>query len=109
MGSLGLSISINEENLYNQGVIVIFNNGEEALLRVIVDYTPKEGDKYHVVKESDELTKLAGLFYGRSIQNAGKYWWVIADANRIHNPLDLTELVGTEIVIPDLLNLKLAL
>ena len=87
----------------------LFDSGEEILIRDIVEYVPKESDKYHVVKASDELTKLAGIYYGRSIQNSGKYWWVIADTNNIQNPLDLTALVGTEIVIPNLLNLKLEL
>ncbi len=30
------------------------------------------------------------------------YWWIIAEANEILNPLDITEYEGTQIIIPDL-------
>ncbi len=102
-------IVLKEENLYSNGRVIIFDDGQKSLSREVINYAPRETDRFHLVKASDELTKLAGKFYGQSIKNAGKYWWVIADANNIINPLDLTSLVGVEIVIPDLLSLKLDL
>lgn len=102
-------VKIREDNLYSNGRVIIFDNGEKILIRDIIDYTPKETDRFHLLKASDELTKLAGKFYGGTIENPGKYWWVIADANNVNNPLDLTDLVGTELVIPDLFALKLEL
>jgi hypothetical protein len=102
-------VKLREDNLYSNGRVIIFDTGEKVLIREIIDYKPKETDKFHLLKKSDELTRLAGKFYTGIIENPGKYWWVIADANNINNALDLEDFVGQEIIIPDLLSLKLEL
>ena len=103
------TVKVREDNLYSNGKVIVFDSDERILTRDVIDYTPKETYRFHLLKSSDELTKLAGTFYGGFVINPGKYWWVIADANNINNHLDLETLVGTEIIIPDLLSLKLEL
>ena len=104
-----MSLTVSQYNLYSNGRIIKFSNGEQLLVRDLIEYEPQENDIYHKVKASDELSILAWRYYSNFIENASKYWWIIADANSIENPLYLTDLVGTEIVIPNILNFKLSI
>jgi hypothetical protein len=55
------------------------------------------------------LDDIAYRFYKDVDPYADKWYWVIADANDIENPLDLSAYVGKDILIPDLLTVKLLL
>jgi len=104
-----VGLTLKDENIYSAGRIIRFDNGEELLIRDLVDYEAQENDDYHKLKSRDELTLLAYKFYRNKVKNPGKYWWLIADANLIFNPLELDDLVGTEILIPNILNFKLTI
>lgn len=96
-------ITLDPSDMYSDGRQVIFNSGEGKLLRDKAAYTGKEGDTYYTVKYGELITSIAYRHYKNKVERPSRYWYVIADANNIINPLDLTSLVGTEILIPDII------
>lgn len=101
------SLSLKLSNLYANGRIIIYADGTGRMIRDIVDYKPAETDDYYVVTINDVITRIAYRFYKDKVLLPSHYWWIIADANNIRNPLDLSGLVSKEIVIPNILNFKL--
>lgn len=104
-----MELGLRGNNLYAAGYLIEFNTSEGLLLRdkVVVDGSIE--DQYYVVQLEDRLDLLAWKFYGNIVDDASKYWWLLADANNIHNPLDLSEFVGKSILIPNILNAQLLL
>jgi len=101
-------ISLDPSNLYSSGTQIVYTSGIGRLARPEIEYIRKESDRYHTVKIEDTITRIAYEYYGEHVERSPRYWWVIAIANpEIKNPLDLTAFVGTEIVIPDILNFNL--
>lgn len=94
-------------DLYSNGEVESYPNGERYLVREPIEYEGSDKDKYHTVKETDTITYIAWLFYKDHVDDASKYWWAIADVNEIFNPLDLSDLIGEEILIPDILLIQL--
>ena len=99
-------LELPENNLYRNGTIIVFDDGTEDLERTEFATSGQEQDVYHLVQVDDRLDRLAYRYYSAQVEDASKYYWLIADANNIENPLDLSELVGTEILIPNVLNAK---
>lgn len=95
-------------NMYANGRMIVFSDGSARLVRDRVTYDPAEPDDYYTVKYGDRLTSIAYRFYRDKVLLPSHYWWIIADANKIRNPLDLSALIGKEIVIPNILNFKLS-
>lgn len=101
-------MELRDNNLYVNGEIIVFlEDGEEILTRELLVIEPKVEDKYHTVVDNDYLDKLADEYYSDFVSDASKYWWVIADANNIYDPTDISDLVGTDILIPDILRVRL--
>ena len=61
-----------------------------------------KNDKFHHVLKGEILTMIAWKEYSDIVDIPQFYWWIIAEANEILNPLDITEYEGTQIIIPDL-------
>lgn len=100
------TIELSESNPYANGQIYVFSTGDARLVRIPLDYKPTDGDAYYPVKIGDTLTRIAYDYYKYYVAHAQRYWHVIADANKIRNPLDISSLVGKEIVIPDITRIK---
>lgn len=99
---------VKDFDLYYNGQIIQFEDSTQLLEREPIEYVPSERDQRHVVQGGDRLTFLAWKYYTPIAgDNAPKYWKYIADANQIFNPLDLSEYVGKEIIIPDFNSMKL--
>lgn len=89
-------------NPYSSGTLMGFPDGSLALDRNKVNYVKSERDKLRVVTKQDTLDGLAFMYYGDS-----KFWWLIADVNKIDNPLSVPDdYVGKVLVIPDLIMYK---
>lgn len=101
-------IQLKLSNLYANGRIIIYSDGTGRLVRDIINYVPAEMDDFYTVSMDDVITRIAYKFYKSKVELPSHYWWIIADANNIKNPLDLTDFIGKEIVIPNILNFKLA-
>ena len=89
-------------DLYANGFIESYPNGEQYLERNPIDYEGDVNDEYHTVKETDTITYLAWFYYRKYVTDPSKYWGFITDVNEIENPMDLTELIGQEITIPNI-------
>lgn len=99
-------VRLDESSMY--GRYVIFHDNSAVLIRSIIDYVPNERDSYHNIRHGDRLTSIAYQFYKNVVLYPQRYWWVIADANPIIKiPMDLSSLVGQEIIIPNIINFKL--
>ena len=55
---------------------------------------PRSDDQVYVVRHTDSLSSIAAKFYGDP-----RLWWVIAIANRAHNPTTLL-YAGRQLIIP---------
>lgn len=104
-----VDIELRENNLYVNGLHYIFSNGEELLLRPKLNLVGNERDQYHIVKKDERIDLIAYKYYSNRVEDSSKFWWVIADANDIQNPLDISEYVGKQILIPNISNLLLTL
>lgn len=102
-------ITVRDNNLYANGYIIDFGDGDSILEREPLVIEAQNDDKYHTVKTEDRIDVLAWRNYKNAVADAGKYYWVIADANNIDHPLDLEDLIGTDILIPDILRVRLLL
>jgi len=100
-------LQLKENNLYSNGVVSGFPNGDILLTRERLVYTGLVTDKYHTIIQGESLTSIAYRYYKPINGDASKYWWVIADVNDIYNPIDIEDLIGSEIIIPDLVMIKL--
>lgn len=98
-----MEVTFRGNNLYRNGEISEFKNGEHLLTRAKLVITQDMIEEYHTLIASDDLSLLAYKKYGKIVPDASKFWWVIADANEaIVNPLDLSDVVGQLIAIPDI-------
>lgn len=104
-----MSLTLKKYDLYQNGFVEAHPNGEQYLTRDLVDYEGDERDRFHQVMETDTINYIAWKYYKNEIENASKYWWVIADANLIDNPMDLSEYVGKNLLIPNLTKVLLNL
>lgn len=104
-----LALTLRESNLYAHGRVVVYEDGAVELERDFPVYQGNQRDTYYTVKNSDTLDRIAWQHYKDEVETeaAEDYWYVIADANQIENPLDLSEYVGKEILIPNVLNFRL--
>ncbi len=102
-----LSVSLKLSNPYANGRIINYADGTGRMIRDIVDYKPTETDDYYTVTVNDVITRIAYKFYKDKVLLPSHYWWVIADANSIKNPLDISGFAGKEIIVPNILNFKL--
>lgn len=102
-------LNLRDNNLYATGFLVEYDDGEMELLLDAIEFDNEGDDIYHTLMEGDELTKLAQQKYGNIVEDAGKYWFLIAFANNIENPMDLDDLIGTELKIPNIIPYRLKL
>lgn len=103
-------LTLRSTNLFSNGYIVDFPRlGESLLLRDIISFVPDADDQYHPVIQNERLDLIAYSYYGDSVERAAELWWVIADANNIFNPFDLSMYVGQSLLIPSIQKVLLLL
>lgn len=97
-------IELSITNLYANGYIVSFDDGsgEQMLLVDPLSIKASEGDIYHPYVNGERLDQIAWKYYSGQVVNASKLWWVIAFANNIFNPFDMSEYAGAHLLIPDI-------
>ena len=102
-----MSIRLRKNNVYANGRIIDFDDGEQLLLRSFnFSIDMFEEFDYHTVVDDETLSDIAFRKYRFKVKDPSKYWYVIADVNEIHDPLDISEYVGSSIVIPNILEVK---
>lgn len=91
-------IELTADDMYADGFIVTFDDGTQILQRPEpIDYIPQKGDNYREFVNGEDLTTIAYDEYNNS-----KQWWSVADANKVFNPLYISE--GTGLIIPQIDN-----
>lgn len=103
-------IELRKTNLYGNADFLQFPDGEQLVVRKPIEWRGELTDRYHTLLEGETLDWVAWKYYQtRAGDNAGELWWIIADVNKIANPFDLEDFVGTELLIPnyDKFNLQL--
>lgn len=103
-----MKLELEDFDLYINGSVINLPDGDSMLIRDLINYDPKQPDIYHTVQDGDTITFISWLYYRNVIKNAERYWKFIADTNEIINPLDLSEYVGKDLVIPNFNQIKLA-
>lgn len=96
-----MSITRTTSDLFINGFIETFDNGDSYLERNLIEYQSREPDIYHPVIEGDTLTYIAWRYYKSLTENPSRYWKYIADVNNIENPMDLNEFIGSPLVVPN--------
>jgi hypothetical protein len=86
---------LRDDNPYYYGLIFVFPDGSLSLDRQPINYVASPNDRYYTVSDGENLSDISYLAYGSS-----KWWWVIADVNKLFFPFDLE--IGITLVIPDL-------
>ena len=94
-------LTVTDENPYSTGYIVELEDNKQLLKRdkLVYDYAVSR-DKTHTVGCGENIYDIAFRHFGNA-----KLWFLIADANNIFNPFELT--AGEDIVIPDIDKFKL--
>lgn len=105
---MATELELKYNNLYINGVIIGTPDGD-LLQRDSIIFQEDSNTQYHTVTQFDRLDLLAYKFYKDLVDDSSKFWWVIADVNNIMNPLDLTDLIGKKIIIPDILRVLIEL
>jgi len=72
------------------------------------DYSPRETDIRYEVSQDDTLDDIIYKFGRNIVENYNTYYWAILGANSsiFINPFDLSGIVGTVIIIPDILGFE---
>lgn len=84
------------------GFLQEFTDGTTGLYRNRIKYVPSRGDRLHLVQKGEMLDSIASIYY-KQTNAPERFYFLIADANDpIINPFDISNVEGTEIIIPDL-------
>ena len=93
---------INETNysvgkdLYSAGYALKYPNGDYSLERAIPSPILSDRDQIHTVMDGETLQSIAYRYYGDS-----GFWYQIAEANQIVNPISDEEFyIGRRLIIP---------
>lgn len=86
-------MALNNHLYQTTGFTVNYKEGDSSLQREKIVFLVSAEDKLHIVMDEDNLTQLAYRYYGNPI-----LWYIIADANNIENPFELT--TGESLQIP---------
>ena len=93
---------INESNyavgkdLYSAGYALKYSNGDYSLERPIPIPIYSDSDQIHTVMDGETLQSIAYRYYGDS-----GFWYQIAEANQIINPISDEEFyIGRRLIIP---------
>lgn len=104
-----MAVRLRSNNLYINGRIVLFDDGEQVLIREPLKKSSFNNISYYSVKEDEELTAIAYKCYVGKVKDPSKLWWLIADINDIFKPFDLSTFYGKDLLIPDVTELKTAI
>lgn len=97
-----MEVELRLNNLYQNGVVSVFANGEMLLDRPLVEFKGTLTDDYHPYKNGQQLDWVAYRYYKEIVPDPSKFWWLVADGNNIQNPLDLEEYSEIELLVPNI-------
>lgn len=84
------------ESIYDRGYLIDYGDGEVVIHRNNISYRQSVNDRYHTVRDGENLLQIAHQYY-----EASSMWFFIADVN--NNIEDIFDLpVGDLILIPSI-------
>ena len=96
---------LSQDNPYADGIVFEYEDGSQELERNAYNYAISGLEKIHTVSEGETLEGIAYQYYRKMVNNPGRYVVLLAEVNQIDNPLNLSDLTGTQLIIPDVLKL----
>ena len=99
-------MEVRSNNLYRTGKIIQFDDESRVLVRTPISKSQIKTFEYHTVKALDEITAIAFRYYSKYEKDSSKLWWAITDVNEIFNPFDLSSLIGEQLAIPSIKEVK---
>jgi hypothetical protein len=102
-------MELKTNNLYANGKIIEFDDGEQILTREKYTIDDFKNFEYFPVTENSNLSDIAYKAYFGKAKDPSKYWGIIADVNNVFDPFDLSDFIGEDFFIPDVLEVKLLL
>lgn len=90
-----LELSIN--NPYSYGSLLLLSDDSQELVFDIKEIPESPNDRLYETIQGDTFSNIAYEAYGDS-----KLWWLIWADSNVENPLELEELPGTILRIPDI-------
>lgn len=91
-------IKLRLDNPYRRGTINTYQVGNPTITRKPINYRGSVDDRLHIIVDGDTLPLLSFNYYG-----SAKWWWLIADANKISETTNIT--TGSSIIIPDFITI----
>jgi len=96
-----------ETNPFSNGAkVLVLLDGTERLAREEIEYEFSDKDLVTTIQETSEIDALAYQFYQKFGNDPSKLYWYITDVNGVVNPLDLSNLEGLGMIIPDYVNIQ---
>ena len=95
-------IRFKENDRFFESEEITFENGDVELDAKDIVLPTNYRYQLHEVIERERLDTIAYKYYKEKNSDSSKYSWLIAYANDIDKQWDLSDLVGTQIKIPDL-------
>lgn len=97
-----MSVKFKENDPYFDSELAVFDDGTVELDQKDIVLPTNLRYNLHEVIEGERLDTIAYKYYKSIDSDGSKWWWLIAFANDIDKGWDLSELVGTQIRVPDL-------
>ena len=102
-------VELRENNRFAGGVIETFADNTQELIaqsyttaiNAIKDYQLKD------VVIGNEISCITYEMYKNAVEDASKFWWLIAEANDIDKAWELDNLAGESLRVPDVIQFKL--
>lgn len=101
-------LKLKEYDPYAGGRLNTYSTGEQELIARTYERPTPPKFKVHTVTEGETLSYIAWLYYNGVDQDPSKWLHLIALDNGIEKQWDLSDFVGKEIRIPDLIQFKLS-
>jgi len=95
---------VDQYSLYANGYVITDANGNNILLRNRLQYPVADTDKYVLIRSGETLPAFAYRVYKDAIgaDAAQRSWHVLAEANSIFDPFDLSNYYQTYLRVPKL-------
>jgi hypothetical protein len=102
-------VALSETNRFFGGSIETFEDGTQISVAPDIEAVLANVKDFNLVdlRANQEISAVAYSQYSKIVSDASKYYWVLCVANDIPKAWELEDLVGTELVVPDIIQLKL--
>lgn len=93
-----------DQDRFQGATVFVFGDTEGTVDVAAPEWVQPDNFKFvlHKVVAGQTLDRIAYEHYNDKVQYPSQYWWLIAQANDIERPWDLSGWEGKDLVIPDI-------